>query len=240
MNRKKAAAALAGVLLSGLSMNCCVTAAPSIDQLQNRAEAEIDPAQSDDGTNTAEILAREGIYVDCADSTEYMIIEEGGVLVPTKLSEVIEAAKETQTETKENGKSIVEDIPTVEEILSVVNADAGEICKEEYNFDLTQMQQLTYMLDMKYITSNRRVAAGEKVGMEDYAVFLDNGMVRARIYGGEILRLDDEATISLIHINEQSEKITVLQMEEYDSQTGTYMVTFPGIGPYMVVQERLN
>ena len=121
-----------------------------------------------------------------------------------------------------------------------MNADAGEICKEEYNFDLTQMQQLTYMLDMKYITSNRRVAAGEKVGMEDYAVLLDNGMVRARIYGGEILRLDDEATISLIHINEQSEKITVLQMEEYDSQTGTYMVTFPGIGPYMVVQERLN
>ena len=121
---------MAAVLLFGFGMNGCVTAAPSIEQLQSRAEAEIIPDESNDGTNTAEVIVREGIYVDRADSTEYMK-EEGGVLVPTKLSEAIDAAKETQTE-----------------------------------------------------------------------------------------------------------KISVLQMEEYDLKTGTYTVTFPGIGPFMVVQER--
>lgn len=237
MNRKKTAAVVAAVLLFGFGMNGCVTAAPSIDQLQSRAEAEIIPAESNDGTNTAEVIAREGIYVDRADSTEYMK-EEGGVLVPTKLSEAIDAAKETQTETDQNGKSIVDDIPTVEEIMSVVNADANRICKEEYDFDLSQMKQLTYMLDMKYISTNHRVTAGEEVGTGEYAVILDNGTVKARIHGGEILRQDNDATIYLIHINEQTEKISVLQMEEYDPKTGTYTVTFPGIGPFMVVQER--
>lgn len=237
MKRKNTAVLLSVLLMLMAGINSHVTAAPSIGQLQSRAEAEIMQPENGDGTNTAEVMAREGVYVDTADSGEYMK-EEEGVLIPTKLSGVIDAARDTKTETNQNGKSIVEDIPSVKEILSVVNEDADRICKEEYQFDLGQMKQLTYMMDLKYITTNHRVTAGEEVKTEEYAVVLDDGMVKAKIYGGEIIRQDNPASIYLIHINEKSEKISILQMEEYDPQTGIYTVTFPGIGPFMVVQER--
>ena len=237
MKKKKTAAVImTGFLTWGLLINVQVTAAPSIGQLNSREDAEIIVADETDGTNTSQVLADEGVYVDLADSAEYMDRDEQGNLIPTNLSKAIDRAKATDTETKENGKSIVENIPTVEEIFTELNPDIKNVCKQEYGIELEKMKQLTYMLDLKYISTGSRVAAGKEVPTEDYAVILDNGTVKARIRGGEILRRDDSETIFIMHVNEETEKITVQKMEEYDPETGTYTIVFPGIGPYMVVQ----
>lgn len=237
MKRRKTAVLVSALMLSMIGINNHIEAAPSIGQLQGRTEAEVFQPENGDGTNTAEVMAREGVFVDNADSVEYMK-EEEGVLIPTKLSNMVDAAKYTKTETNQNGKSIVEDIPSVKEIISAVNEDADRICKEEYGVDLAQMKQLTYMMDMKYVTTTHRVTAGEEVKTEDSAVVLDDGMVKAKIHGGEVIRQDHAASIYLIHINEKTEKISILKMETYDPETGVYTVTIPGIGPFMVVQER--
>ena len=132
----------------------------------------------------------------------------------------------------------MESIPTVEDILCKIDPDIHEVCKQEYAVDLSSFNQLTYMMDMKYLSTKNRVTGGDIPAQEDTAEVREDGTVKVRIHGGEIMRKDDDRSIYLIHIHEKTEKITILKMEDYDAQTGNYTVVFPGIGPYMVVQSK--
>ena len=216
----------------------CIYAAASIGSLQSGWKAEIVQTENEEKSAVEQFLEKEDIYVDQADSTEYMEEKEDGTLVPTKLSQAVDEARKTESEEQENGKNLVESIPTVEDILCKIDPDIHEVCKQEYAVDLSSFNQLTYMMDMKYLSTKNRVTGGDIPAQEDTAEVREDGTVKVRIHGGEIMRKDDDRSIYLIHIHEKTEKITILKMEDYDAQTGNYTVVFPGIGPYMVVQSK--
>lgn len=191
---------------------------------------------STDGTNTSGILSESGIYTNEAISDQYKETDENGNLVATDMSRMIDTAAATLSETDENGKSIVDDIPTVTEILNNINPDEDKDYEKEYGYDPDKLDQLTYILDFKYVSTDYRVIAGEKVHVGNKTEILDNGMIRVSIKGGEILRsasIDDYVIIQVDPINK---KMYFIKMKEYDEKTGDYIADFPCVGPYMVTQ----
>lgn len=137
-------------------------ASPSISNLHDRKEIIISP-ESTDGTNTASFLSRVEIYTNEAISDQYKMKDENGNLVPTNISNMIDAAASTVTASDENGKSIVESIPAVTDILANISEYTAEKYEEKYGFNPEKLDQLTYMMDFKYTATDYRVIAGEKI-----------------------------------------------------------------------------
>ena len=235
-SRKKTAVALLVCVMSVLCMAGKVCAAPSISGLhENKKEVTISP-ESTDGTNTASLLSQVGIYTNEAISDQYKIKDKDGNLIPTDMSNMIDMAASTVTETDENGKSIVDEIPTVTEILSNISQNTVDEFEKEYGYNPDNLDQLTYMMDFKYISTDYRVIAGKKVTIGNKAEVLDNGMVRASINGGEILRASDKENFLIIQVDPVTKKLYFFQMKEYDEKTGYYIADFPCVGPYMITQ----
>ena len=130
----------------------------------------------------------------------------------------------------------MESIPTVEEILQQLDPEQKTNIQEEYGYDPAVLDQLTYMMDFKYVVTRKRVLAGEVVQTKTEAVLLDNGMIEAFIEGSEVTRSADKEDYLIIQADPVSEKIYVLQMKEYDWETGDFVVDFPCVGPYMITQ----
>ena len=212
-----------------------VTASPSISDLHGQHNMTVSPG-STDATNTAEVLSQIDIYTDLANSNEYKYRDEQGNLKDTNLSLGIELAAKSLKEKNENGKSVVESIPTVEEILQQLDPEQKTNIQEEYGYDPAVLDQLTYMMDFKYVVTRKRVLAGEVVQTKTEAVLLDNGMIEAFIEGSEVTRSADKEDYLVIQADPVSEKIYVLQMKEYDWETGDFVVDFPCVGPYMITQ----
>ena len=212
-----------------------IFASPSISDLQEQQNLIVSP-ESTDGTNTADILSQTEIYTDRANSDEYKKRDEQGNLEDTNLSSAIDLAAKSFTEINENGKSVVEEIPSVNEILQQLDPEQKTDLQEEYGCDPEMLDQLTYMMDFKYVVTRKRVIAGEEVQTETKAVVLDNGMIEASIVGGEVIRSAQKEDYLLIQADPISEKVYVLEMKEYDPQTGDFVVDFPCVCPYMITQ----
>lgn len=216
-------------------MTVSVCAAPSISNLHEKQEVTVS-LESTDGTNTAEVLSQVGIYTNEAISDQYKIKDENGNLIPTHMSDMIDAAADTLTKTDENGKSIVDSIPTVTEILSNISKKSIDEYEKEYGYNPDDLDQLTYMQDFKYITTDYRVIAGEKVTVKNSTKVLDNGMIRVSIKGSEILRSASIDQYVIIQVDPVTEKIYFFKMKEYDEKNGDYTADFPCVGPYMITQ----
>ena len=109
-----------GVL--GITMR--VYATPSISDFHDREpktatqtnQVTVAP-DSTDGTNTTGILSESGIYTSEAISDQYKEKDADGNLIETDMSKMIDTAANTIAETDENGKSVVDSIPSVTDIL---------------------------------------------------------------------------------------------------------------------------
>ena len=202
---------------------------------QEKKELYIFP-ESTDESNTASLLSQVGIYTNQAISDQYKTTDKDGNLIPTKMSDLIDAASSILTETDENGKSIVEPIPTVSEILSYINEKPSQEYEKEYGYNPDDLDQLTYMMDFKYISTDYRVIAGEKITVENKVKRLDNGMIRVSIKGDEILRSSSKEDFVIVQVDPVTNNIYLFEMTEYDVKTGDYTADFPCVGPYMITQ----
>ena len=228
-----------GVL--GITMR--VYATPSISDFHDRKpktatqtnQVTVAP-DSTDGTNTSGILSESGIYTSEAISDQYKEKDADGNLIETDMSKMIDTAANTIAETDENGKSVVDSIPSVTDILKYINPHNDVDYEKEYGYDPDQLDQLTYMLDFKYISSNFRVIAGEKVQVGNKTEVLENGMIRASVKGGEILRAASIEDYVIVQVDPITKKIYFIKMKEYDEKTGNYVADFPCVGPYMITQ----
>lgn len=233
--RQKIYAFLCICVMCMLGMTAGVYAAQSISDLHDRNQVTVF-TESTDGTNTAGLLVESGIYTDEAISDQYKIRDENGNLIATEMSNMIDAAAATITETDENGKSVVDAIPTVTEILNNINSGSDIDYEKEYGYDPDQLDQLTYMLDFKYISTDYRVIAGEKVHVGNRTEVLENGMIRVSIKGGEVLRSASLDDYVIIQVDPLTKKIYFVKMKDYDAKTGDYVADFPCVGPYMITQ----
>lgn len=210
-------------------------ASPSISNLHDPKAVTIS-SESTDGTNTASILSTVEIYTNEAISDQYKQKDESGNLVPTDMSNLIDTAAATATETDKNGKSIVESIPTVTDILANISEKTVDEYEEEYGFNPENLAQLTYMMDFKYTSTDYRVIAGEGIMLENETKTLDDGMIQASVKGSEILRSASIDDYVIIQVDTITKKIFFFKMKEYHEETGNYVADFPCTGPYMITQ----
>ena len=226
MDYKVLAAAVAvAILMAGSFLQ--VFASPSIAGLQGEVESAV-AEDSTDGTNAAAVLSRTDVYTDRANSEEYMIADEAGELQETPLSKVIGMAASAVTGVAENGTPVVDDIPTVADIIREL--------KQEGSFDLDSLDQLTYFRDFKYADSGKRVTVGDQLVVDGQAVVLENGQIQVSISGDEVMRSGKKEAFRIIQCDPVKKTYYVLEMKEYDETTGNFIVNFPCVGPYMVTQ----
>lgn len=238
--RKKIIAIAAGLTATVAVMPRDVYASPSISafhSMQNKDVVSLS-SESTDETNTAALLSQTEIYTNQAISDQYKEKDENGELRPTEMSELIDTAASTITETNENGKSIVEAIPDVSEILSNISQQSPQEYEKEFGYDPDELDQLTYMMDFKYVSTDYRVIAGEELAIENRKEVLDNGMICASVNGNEILRSASKEDFVIIQVDPVTHKVYFFEMATYDEKTGMYSVDFPCIGPYMITQIR--
>ena len=210
-------------------------ASPSISNLHDPKAVTIS-SESTDGTNTASILSTVELYTNEAISDQYKQKDERGNLVPTDMSNLIDTAAATATETDKNGKSIVESIPTVTDILANISEKTVDEYEEEYGFNPENLAQLSYMMDFKYTSTDYRVIAGEGIMLENETKTLDDGMIQASVKGSEILRSASIDDYVIIQVDTITKKIFFFKMKEYHEETGNYVADFPCTGPYMITQ----
>lgn len=233
---KKIIAVLCAVAVCVASFVIYAYATDSIKDLHDEANVTVNEV-STDGTNTAVILAETGIYTNRAIAEQYMKTnEETGELEDTKLSIMVKDAESEIDETGTNGTAIVDDIPSVEEVLKDMSPNGEINFGEESGYDLSKLDQLTYMLDFKYVTTHYRVIAGVKVEYKEESVVLDNGMIEATIDGGEIMRSAAKEQFVIIQVDSVTEEVHFLTMKDYNAENGDYTVDFPCTGPYMICQ----
>lgn len=226
----------AGVCVSGMLIMCIavsVFASPSISNIHDSKEVIISP-KSTDGTNTASLLSLVDVYTNEAISDQYKVKDKDGNLVSTDMSNMIDAATSIVTETDENGKSIVESIPAVTDILANISEKTPDEFEKEYGYNPENLDQLTYMMDFKYTSTDYRVIAGEDITVDNEMKTLDNGMIQASVRGGEILRSASIDNYVIIQVDTVTQKIFFFKMNEYDEETGNYAADFPCVGPYMI------
>lgn len=231
--RRKIAAAVCVSVMLIMCIAISAFASPSISDLHDNNQVTVSP-ESTDGTNTASLLSQVEIYTNEAISDQYKVKDKDGNLVSTDLSNMIDTAAGTATETDENGKSIVESIPDVTDILANISDNTADEYEEEYGFNTENLDQITYMMDFKYTSSDYRVIAGKEI--TDEKKTLDNGMIQVSVKGGEILRSASIDDFVIIQVDTVTKKIFFFKMKEYDEKTGNYVADFPCVGPYMITQ----
>ena len=234
MNYKVLTAAVAVALLMAGSF-LQVFASPSIAGLQGESESAV-AEDSADGTNAAAVLSRTDVYTDRANSEEYMTADEEGELQETPLSRAIGMAASAVTGTDENGAPMVDNIPTVADIVRALKQDEADEQGEGETFDLDSLDQLTYFRDFKYAVSGKKVTAGDQLVVDGQAIVLENGQIQVSISGDEVMRSGQKEAFRIIQCDPVKKTYYVLEMKEYDETTGDFIVDFPCVGPYMVTQ----
>lgn len=236
MKNKMIRAVIVTGLIGALSLQAY--ASLSISDLHgNQNELEISAVSGEpDDTNTAEVLSQCDIYTNEAIVEQYKEEDEFGKLQDTPLSVMVEEASGAVAETGANGKSIVEEIPSVSEMIEAYCEAVQVENKQDAEIDLRSLDQLTYLLDFKYASTDYRVVAGERVTTLRDAVKLDNGMFSARLRGGEIIRSAQPEKYVIVQIDPQTNEVYYLTMKDYDEKTGDFTVEFPCVGPYMITQ----
>lgn len=230
--RKLAVFAALLIILGQLVPHAAAT--PSIDDLHTEATDEVEIAGVDD-TNTAEILAQEGVYLSQAVPSQYTIKNALGEIVETELSQMVRASESVICETGVNGQGIQEEIPSVSQLLHVLRGEEPED-GNVLDIDPNRLDQLTYMMDLKYITTGYRVATGVQTSVSGQAVYLEDGRIRVTLRGGEVIRGGSMDDYVILLVNPHTNQPVFLRMQEYNEKTGDYTVEFPFIGPFMVTQ----
>ena len=150
---------------------------------------------------------------------------------------MIRASESVIRESGLNGKSIIDSVPTVRELVACIDPElTGAAGEAADGYDLDKLDQLTYMMDLKYVSTGYRVIPGVQAPLQGRTVELDNGMLEVTLDGGEILRSGSIDDYVILLVDPQSHAYTFLKMKEYDSETGVYTVDFPYTGPFMVMQ----
>lgn len=232
--RKRRLAIPAALLLMISQLLLFAAAAPSIEDLHTGTPDQV-VVKDLDGTNTAEILTQEGVFISQAVASQYMQTNASGETVETELSRMITASESILQETGGNGQGVVDEIPTVTKLLEYLQPDQP-VENGEMEFDLNQLDQLTYMMDLKYLTTGYRVRTGVQTSVNGKAVYLEDGRIQATLEGGEVIRAGSIDDYVILLINPHTNVPVFLRMKEYNSSTGEYTVEFPFTGPFMVTQ----
>lgn len=233
--RKKIVFAGMIVALSLGSMVVC--AKSSINDLHDQSMEKV-LMESPDGTNTAEVLSELGTFSSKAVVSQYYEKDASGKLVESDLSRMILASESVLTETGFNGTSVVDEIPTVSELIAYIDPQLESVKEPEY--DLNKLDQLTYMQDLKYLSTGYRVITGAEKAVDGKEIRIDDGMLEVTLHGGEIIRSAQLEDYVILLVNPHTKDYTFLKMKEYDSETGIYTVVFPYNGPFMVLQNMSN
>ena len=225
MRKKKFALGAAALLLCLGAVPAF--AAPSIGDIQSGA-SQTALVRADRESPAAQALARTEIFCSQAELAQYRETDAQGNTVETKLSRMIAASQSVQEETGRNGQALVDEIPTVRELLAFLDQP------EDKTYNLDNLEQLTYMMDLKYTLTGTRVTVGER--LPNRTGSMRDGKITVTLDGGEVLRAGRLEDFVILLVKPDGTGYTFLTMKEYDSETGVYTVEFPYIGSFMVMQ----
>lgn len=220
------------VIFGALAISLClgalpVSASPSIDNLQ--ADSQQTVSVLDDGESpAARALTRTEIYCSQAQVEQYLEKDAQGNTVETKMSQMIAASRSVTEETGSNGRAISDEIPTVRQLVELLGQP------EQTEYDLDRLEQLTYMMDLKYSLTGQRIAVGSRVPGKAFR--MRDGKIILTVDGGEVLRSGNIQDFVIFLADDRGENSCFLKMKEYDSETGVYTVELPYIGSFMVMQ----
>lgn len=220
------------VIFGALAISLClgalpVSASPSIDNLQ--ADSQQTVSVLDDGESpAARALTRTEIYCSQAQVEQYLEKDAQGNTVETKMSQMIAASRSVTEETGSNGRAISDEIPTVRQLVELLGQP------EQTEYDLDRLEQLTYMMDLKYSLTGQRIAVGSRVPGKAFR--MRDGKITLTVDGGEVLRSGNIQDFVIFLADDRGENSCFLRMKEYDSETGVYTVELPYIGSFMVMQ----
>lgn len=220
------------VIFGALAISLClgalpVSASPSIDNLQ--ADSQQTVSVWDDGESpAARALTRTEIYCSQARVEQYLEKDAQGNTVETKMSQMIAASRSVTEETGSNGRAISDEIPTVRQLVELLGQP------EQTEYDLDRLEQLTYMMDLKYSLTGQRIAVGSRVPGKAFR--MRDGKITLTVDGGEVLRSGNIQDFVIFLADDRGENSCFLKMKEYDSETGVYTVELPYIGSFMVMQ----
>lgn len=220
------------VIFGALAISLClgalpVSASPSIDNLQ--ADSRQTASVLDDGESpAARALTRTEVYCSQAQVEQYLEKDAQGNTVETKMSQMIAASRSVTEETGSNGRSVPDEIPTVRELVELLGQP------EQTEYDLDRLEQLTYMMDLKYSLTGQRIAVGSRVPGKAFR--MRDGKFTLTVDGGEVLRSGNIQDFVIFLADDRGENSCFLKMKEYDSETGVYTVELPYIGSFMVMQ----
>ncbi|MGN1015423.1 MAG: hypothetical protein ACI4PL_00340 [Faecousia sp.] len=235
MKRRNLLVPLAAALILTAGLSIFASASGSIGNLHTEQSNQVTIKDLDD-SNTAQVLWEAGIFSSQAVISQYYDVDASGNAVETGLSEMIRASESVIRESGLNGKSIIDSVPTVRELVACVDPELSGAGEAADGYDLDKLDQLTYMMDLKYVSTGYRVIPGVQAQLKGRTVELDNGMLEVTLDGGEILRSGSMDDYVILLVDPQSDAYTFLRMKEYDSETGVYTVDFPYTGPFMVMQ----
>ena len=221
MMKRKSILLSAVILAFSLSV-MTVSALPSLGNLHNQSAVTL--LHLDDG-NTAEVLTEAGVFTSQAVAAQYMDQDSSGNAVETGLSRLIHASSSCLTETGMNGQGIIDEIPSVKALVSDFRQEAGD------EFDLSKLEQLTYFMDLKYISTGYRVIPGAETSFHGEMVPLEDGTIAVTVEGSEILRSGKLEDFVILLMNPNTEGYSLLRMQEYDPETGRYTLVLPTSGP---------
>ena len=220
------------VIFGALAISLClgalpVSASPSIDNLQ--ADSQQTVSVLDDGESpAARALTRTEVYCSQAQVEQYLEKDAQGNTVETKMSQMIAASRSVTEETGSNGRAISDEIPTVRQLVELLGQP------EQTEYDLDRLEQLTYMMDLKYSLTGQRIAVGSRVPGKAFR--MRDGKITLTVDGGEVLRSGNIQDFVIFLADDRGENSCFLKMKEYDSETGVYTVELPYIGSFMVMQ----
>lgn len=168
--KKRKIAIFAALILMLSQLVLPASALPSIGNLHTEMPTQVTITMPEDSANTAEVLIDEGIYCSQAVASQYAQTDESGKTVETELSRMITASESVIRETGVNGQGILEEVPSGRQLLRMLQPDAlaqtptdapteATTEPQEPEFDLNRLDQLTYMLDLKYLTTGYRVTS---------------------------------------------------------------------------------
>ena len=182
-------------------------AAPSISELEQPRPVEINTEA------LSEELAGDTVYTSRALAAQY----DGA------MASVIALAEQTFAETGTNGHTIAQRIPSVQQIFAQMQTGETE---QASGIDLSRLRQLTYLQDFKRQSTGWRIVPDEANGQA----------IELAIGGSEVLKSGQKEDFVILQVDPETGRLTCLPMKDYDPETGTFVVEFPGFGPYMITQ----
>ena len=189
-------------------------AAPSISTLETVQKIEI--VAGEGAAALCGAVGEDGVCTSRALPEQYEQYDDAQAQYSATVLEAIRAAEATFAETGTNGHTIVESIPSLEEIFSgaTLKADA----------ELASLKQLTYMQDFKRASTGYRIAA-------DGA---DGDGIEIKVEGSELLRSAAREDFVILQMDPRSGEAYALPMKSYAPETGAFSAVFHCLGPYII------